>query len=515
MSQIISRLLSDRNYAILLTAVFLIVGAISTSHHEMWRDETQAWLLARDSSSVIDLFGNLKYEGHPGLWHLCLMPLSRITRSPVIMQVFHLMIAGAVVYVFSRFSPFAKFQKALFAFGYFPFYEYSVISRNYALGVLLLFTFCALFKRRSKNLPLIGFILFLLAHTSVHCLIITIAIGIGLFAEYFIKSERRMTSLRNPGVYVGFAIIALGIATSIIQLKPPADTGFAVSWVTKYDPTRIRNVFNIMEKAFVPIPRFVLNFWNSNILDKVPASVKVKSIIAGVILLWAVVLLLGKRISLLIYVSGTIGLLTFFYVKYFGSMRHHGFLFMLFLASAWISHYCRDAKRLRLLNRLSSIFRRHLNIPLALILVTHLVGGVAATAMDYRYTFSQAKATAHYIRESKMDGMVMVGDYDHTASTVAGYLGNSIYYVRGDRLGSFVIWDKKRTKNISHDDVLRKAKELADLKKQDVLIILYSALKKEKLSQYSLTEVSKFEKAVVANEVYYLYLMSTTSAIPN
>lgn len=518
MSRIISCFFSDSNYAVLLTTVFMILGAISASHHEMWRDETQAWLLAKDSSSIIDLFKNLKYEGHPGLWHLCLMPLTRVTRSLIMMQVFHLMIAGASVYVFSRFSPFTKLQKALFAFGYFPFYEYSIICRNYALGVLLLFIFCTLFEKRftklyggGLTLPLLGFILFLLAHTSVHCLIITIAIGIGLFTEYLFTSKRSLTTpAKRLEIYLGFLIIALGIATSVIQLKPPADTGFAVAWITKYDSTRLKNVFNIVARAFAPIPRFTLHFWKSNILDSLPASATMKPILSGLILLWAIILLFGKRISLLIYTSGTIGLLTFFYVKYFGSARHHGFLFMLFIASAWISYYCKDANtNLRHLNRLSSMFRRHMNIPLSLILIANLVGGAAATGMDYVYTFSQGKAAARYIRRSKMEDMTMVGEVDHAVSTIAGYLGNKLYYVRGDRLGSFVIWDKDRTKKVSHDDVLRRSRELADLKKQDILIILNSPLSEKALRKYPLTEISKFEEAVVPNEIYYLYLMET------
>lgn len=81
----------NKHYALGLTCLFLIIGAFTASHHEMWRDEIQAWLLARDSTSVFNLFVNLKYEEHPGLWHLCLIPLSRITHSPVIMQMFHLL----------------------------------------------------------------------------------------------------------------------------------------------------------------------------------------------------------------------------------------------------------------------------------------------------------------------------------------------------------------------------------------------------------------------------------------
>ena len=47
--------------------------------------------------------------------------------------------------------------------------------------------------------------------------------------------------------------------------------------------------------------------------------------------------LLRRPFPLLVYASGTLGLLSFFYTKYFGSTRHHGFLFVLFLASAWLS----------------------------------------------------------------------------------------------------------------------------------------------------------------------------------
>jgi hypothetical protein len=489
-----SHLLSDKNFLITVTVTFVILGTIFAFHHEMWRDEIQAWLIARDSSSIIDLFRNLKYEGHPGLWHLCLMPLSRITRSPAMMQVFHLIIAAASVYIFCRFSPFRKFQKALFAFGYFTFYEYSIICRNYAPGVLLLFIFCTLFEKRFARFPLIGVVLFLLAHTSVHCLIITIALFIALLVECL------FTRKGNLKILLGFLIIALGITTSVLQLKPPADSGFAVAWTLKYDYTRLRDVFHIVERAFAPIPKSTLHFWNSNIFA---SSVRAKSIISCAVIVCALILLLGKRVSLLIYVSGTIGLLAFFYAKYFGSMRHHGFLFILFIVSAWVSYYCPDAKRLRIVNRVSSIARKYIDIPLALILMAHLVGGAVAARMDYIYTFSQGKAVARYIKESRMEDMTMIGEMDYAVSTIAGYLGNRIYYVRGDRLGSFVIWDKARTANVTPENVLQKAKELAD---QNPLIILNSPLNEDLLSRYAVTEISRFENAVVGDEVYYLYL---------
>src|SRR6185436_19153940 len=81
--------LADTRYAFGLAGLFLVLAAVATSQHEMFRDELQAWLLGRDSVSLAALLRNLKYEGHPGLWHLCLMLVSRVFPSPVAMQVFH------------------------------------------------------------------------------------------------------------------------------------------------------------------------------------------------------------------------------------------------------------------------------------------------------------------------------------------------------------------------------------------------------------------------------------------
>lgn len=65
-----------------ISAALLVVGAFVIAHHELWRDEVQAWLLARDSASAIDLFSRQKYEGHPALWQLLLMPLTRALSRP-------------------------------------------------------------------------------------------------------------------------------------------------------------------------------------------------------------------------------------------------------------------------------------------------------------------------------------------------------------------------------------------------------------------------------------------------
>src|SRR4051794_15457347 len=185
----------DLRFAVGLTAVYLCLTAAVVAHHEMWGDELQTWLLVRDSNSLPDLFRNLKYEGHPALWHLLLYALQRtISTAPQAMQWLHLGIATATVAVVALAAPFTRLQRALFAFGYYAFYEYAAIARNYGIGLLLTVIACALVARQRSSPMAIGVVLFLLAHTNVFGTITAAALAAGLVVEWLIeRSQSRLT----------------------------------------------------------------------------------------------------------------------------------------------------------------------------------------------------------------------------------------------------------------------------------------------------------------------------------
>ena len=511
----------DKHYALGLTFLFLAVGAFTASHHEMWRDEIQAWLLARDSTSVFNLFANLKYEGHPGLWHLCLMPLSRITHSPVIMQMLHLLITGVTVYLFVRYAPFNWFQKLLFCFGYLVLYEYAIVARNYALGLLLITVFCVLFKERYKRFIWVGCVLLLLAHTSVHALIVTIAIGIVLCCEYFFGS-RFLKSLNQEieaiedkrPIWIGFALIGIGIITAVLQLNPPPDTGFAVAWNFNLETKRVNDIVKLISHAYLPIPRPVRNFWGSNLLTTYSLFQTIQIPLCYFLMLLSAILFLKRPTALLTYLISTFGLLTFFYIKYHGSIRHHGFLFLAFLMCCWIY---RDSPTVSFSNveqeETNSTVNRVLNVAgtvlVTLLLICHAIGGIIAVSMERRHVFSYGKLTAEYIRAQGMQGLPMVGNKDSAVSTVVGYLQEprQIYYPRSRRSSSFIRWDKTRTPSISKRRVVEAAKTLSNEKSQAVLIILNGSLSAKLIEQYDLSFLVKFTGSVVSDEGFHLYLM--------
>ena len=170
-------------YSNCLILIFFILSFIGILNHEMWRDETQAWLLARDSSNLIDLYQNLKYEGHPGLWHLCLFLITKFTHNPFFMQFFHILISTASVYIFVKISPFNIIEKTLFTFSYFSLFEYNLISRNYNLALLLVFVFCYLFTCKNRNYILEFLSLAFLANTNIYGLIICLCLSITLIID--------------------------------------------------------------------------------------------------------------------------------------------------------------------------------------------------------------------------------------------------------------------------------------------------------------------------------------------
>ena len=504
----------DKHYALGLVFLFLGVSAFTAIYHEMWRDEIQAWLIARDSGSVFELFDHLKYEGHPGLWHLFLMPLTRITHSPVIMQVFHLLITSVTVYLFALYAPFNRLQKFLFCFGYFVLYEYTILARNYALGLLLIIVLCILFKERYKRFIWVGCVLFLLAHTSVHALILTIAVGVALCCEYvchccrlhpFIQEDE--TTEEKRAVWIGFILIGIGITTSVLQLMPPSDTGFAVEWKFAYESKHLSDVIKLISRAFLPIPEFSLNFWNKHQLETYTLFQSIQIPFCCLLLLCSILFLLKRPTALLIYLTAIFGLLVFFYVKYYGSMRHHGFLFITLLMTGWIHKDCPEINlRFKILNDLP----QRLFSPLfTFIFICHFIGGITAIGLEYRHTFSYGKQVAEYIRVNDMQDMQMVGEIDYAASTIVGYLEkDQIYYVHGNRFDSFVKWDDVRVPDVTDAQAIEAAETLGAENSQDVLIIMNRALDPELIAQYNLTLLTEFTGSIVDDEGFHLYLMS-------
>ena len=496
----------------LLLAVFVFFEYFLVSHHAMWRDELQAWLLVRDSRDIFELFRNLKYEGHPPLWYLLLIPLTRIFSFPESMQWLHLVIAASSVYVLARYSPFTWVQKVLITFGYFSFYEYAVISRNYGIGVLLIFIFCALFKDRDKKIFWIGVVLSLLANTNVLGLIITIVLSASLCLEFFQNRRGGQKKLNPPNTafYVALSIIIISISASVAQILPAADGNFASGWVLKFDARNAESLVKIVVGAYLPIPEWNLHYWNTVLLSPNRLIGLLSSVAILLFLTFFIKSIRENPLLIFIFVGCTFSLLLFFYTKYHGALRHHGYLYIAFLMTVWISlSYKKSICACYFATTPPEVRGRNLTGGLInIIFLFQAFAGLSAATLGYENVFSNANAVALFLADEKYENDKLVGDTDYAASSVVGYLQNKpIFYPSSGRNGTFVRWDSYR-RNISNQEAVDAAKILSKNSNENVILIMNSELGEQLLDKNHVRLLKSFLNATVGDENYYLYLVN-------
>nr|MBI3614445.1 hypothetical protein [Nitrospirota bacterium] len=513
---------STKGPAILIAFGYCLLVGFALSRHEMWRDEMEAWLIARDSESLRQLLGTLQNEGHPALWYLLLTPLTRLSPAPEAMQVLHLGIATLTVYFVSRYAPLSRLQLMLFPLGFYVLWQYAVVSRDYALGILLLVMFCALYPMRYRLFPLVGLVLMLAAYTHALVLILVTAIGIGLVVDVSgaIAQDRHAFGLvRVRGLVLGFALIALGVVTSFLHLIPDSH------YVGPTDSTArdLRShALAIGVLSFFGVAAFILLlcwlrdrlsfalvwgfgiigvalYLDASVLGAIAGAPGIKAFaLIGLAAHLALLYQMRDRFSLLIlYGSGFTGLLVFFSAIFSGGPHHHGMLFVVFFVGYWLERLTRPAGLSPVRNRQSQI----LDIVVTLVLVSQSLFGMRVMYQDLTAPYSNGKAVAQYIQSHGWQSSPIVGCMDFSAQTVVGYLGiKKIYYPQGERWGSYVVWDQKRRENTGLEHCLQSAQSLG----KDVLVVS-SYAEEEPLRNFPFDKVAEFKGAMREDENFVLY----------
>ena len=487
-------------FAAALAVVFASLELINVLHHAMWRDELYVWALCRHCHSVGELLYLKRYDGHPDAWYLLVYVLTRFTGNPFAMQMLHLAIASATVYVVAAYAPFSRPQKILLAFGYFFFYEYATISRIYALSILCVFCYCAVFRGGPrKNYVWLGILLALMAQTSIYALILAVALAVGILAEATLTIEQRAAwweerwRLAGTGALFGAAVIV-----SVLRMRTPPDSGYLTGWFFRCNRERLLDAMGMMWNSFVPIPTLSKHFWNTNIVTAVPLAAILSLVVLGISMLY----FLRQPVVMTTYVAGLGALFVFKYVKVMGDVRHDGHAFILFLACLWLARKVPESQAVgRMANRTAVWFAPQGKATLYAILVLQLAAAGIASAISYRVPFSQAKATAEYLRANHLDKMFIVADLDYPLISVAAYLDREVYYPRGDRIGSYVIWDRLRLYD-PIKPILRIAKEKAYVEQQDVLMILNYPLP---VADPSVQTLAFFTGSIIGDEDYAIY----------
>ena len=486
-----------------LTIIISITGLIGILNHSMWRDELNGWLIARDSHFPIEFIQNIRYEGHPILWYFCLFILNQLTSNPLAMQLFHWLLGTISIFLFLKYSPFNKIQKLLFVFGYLPFYEYLLVSRNYALGLLCIILFACLFNTRQKSYLFLAIILALMANTNAYCLCISFALFLTLIFENVFQRQLKISLKANRynGI-LGLIIYGFGFFTSVMMLFPPTDStlqGGASQWMLQFD--------------WIQLTRTLSRIWNSYILILLPGddqfvSLWIFAILSLGLMIFVITSLIKKPVVLFFYVVATSEILLFTYIKFLGSPRHYGHLLLILILSWWLAYFYSpsdwlfsiEAKLprwwLRFVQQKRTVF-------ISVILSAQLIAGIYSFSRDLLIPYSASRETAQYIQKENLTDKFWVGSEDFAIAPITAYLNRKIYYLESDRNGSYVLFSGER-EILNQEQIVEKLTQLSQTEDEKIFLILNHDLSFSD-DKLSIRQIAKFPRAFIHNERYYLY----------
>lgn len=372
-----TRLFLKKNATVLVVFLISVLGLLTAVNHEWWEDEASPWLSASGSHSLTELIHNLGFNGHPRLYYIIVYWIQSQFGNPLVLSVLNLTFAIVAITFFMRATSFSRVQKLLFAFGFFPLYQYGVVVRGYSLFVCVFFAYCCLKARGSRFLLLRFLLLAVLAQIHLVSAVVATFLLIEEYLEAPLKGNRRpaVTAIGNVIVLVSLLLVAW-------QLKPEGHPGMA-----------LLSSDNHWKSALGFANGFMPNF---GVFRLSPIRTGFQIIVGTA--LWAAswVVAFRHRQLLRYYLPLSFSLFMISVLIYTGERWHHGFYFIFFVVSIWLSTPTPfdDAFSRRFITGLFAL---------------HALMGIYALALDVITPYSNGPLVAKFIREHQLEKLPIVG----------------------------------------------------------------------------------------------------------
>jgi hypothetical protein len=441
--------LKNHRQLVLLALFFsaCLLAIITTCYHEMWRDESQAFLLVRDSKNLQELWHYVRYEGHPFLWHFILFLSHQVSDSIYTIQVVHVIIGLAVVALIIFYAPFSVFEKCLLSFSYFFSFEYLVISRNYAIGIFfLLLAICVFSKSKSRyNLLYVALCLGLAANSNIYALIISCC----LFASFVLTKllSNRPVFIRSRTFYFAALTFLCFLVLALWQLLPPADRTPKLEVAYNFSPARMVKIWREISEVLFYFPNLLKHekywgfsifggkFFSSGILNNVLLAVP--QLLTAILLALFFAKVRKSTVVVVFFAASSAGLLLFMYFIFDrGLLRHTGAFFILLIAALWL-YKATAATPFRSSRRFDRLF--------TVMLLIQFAGSIVVHVYEIKYPFSGAKDAARFLTRSHRnnDKIILHPDFEGMSVLHYGKI-NQVYYPTIDGRGSFIKFSTAR-----------------------------------------------------------------------
>lgn len=410
----------------LVFIIYIAILSFTMFHHELWADELHSWNIAKGSNGFFDMISNTKYEGHPPVWYVILWSISKFTHNLLYVKVVHLIIAVASIYLLLFFSPLPKLTKILIPFGYYFLFEYSVFSRNYAIGILLAFLLCIMLRKNFKNKIFAYYLLlFLLSNTHLLSTLLAASIHAYFLIELIEQKKNKMNILLNA--VIGFMLML----PSVYFIFPPSSSEMnSHFWLDHWNVKQLITIVQAPLRSFLPLPAWwTYNFWNTEFLlelqTKISALKFINVFVSALLILAALFVLKNNIKSFILFVTNLLLTCIIGAVFSLTSARYAGFIFIGFIVSYWLYSY--ESSTAKAKSFLINCF-----------LFFQLIAGVFIVAKDIKLPFSNSYRVDELVKEVPLNKMITT-DY-WTLNTLSAYEDKPYYCIDLQKQVSFLLW---------------------------------------------------------------------------
>ena len=215
--------------ALLITVVYFIVVLFCASFHEVWGDEAQVWMLAKNLS-IPELLHHLVNEGHPSLFYLIVMPFAKLTNNFIFQKLICLISSAGAIFLLWKYSKFNTLTKTIITISAPFIYYFPVIARSYSLVPFLVFSIAILYSKSKDHPYIYSILIVLLANTHAIMFAFSALLGLDfLYKNIFLPKKQGVFDKKHilPSliILIGLLLLPLQIAgtvnnNSFIQYVP-------------------------------------------------------------------------------------------------------------------------------------------------------------------------------------------------------------------------------------------------------------------------------------------------------
>ena len=511
-TMLIKKYIKDNKKDLIIILIYAIVTFIVTIFfHEKWRDEAQAWLLARDLNPI-ELFKQIKYEGHPPLWHLILMPFAKLGFPYMTISIISWVIMCVSSWILLRKAPFKQTTKILILFSASFIYFYPTISRNYCLIPLAIAIIASIYPNRNeKKLQYVLSVLFL-AYTHVFMLGLVGILYLFFFLEQFFYIKKSKNEKQVLGLSFAIAIIGLLCLVAMLFGSIGANNDISTSnnLIIKVHSWKM---FARLVKIYVKNINILLRSIEAGIVGEIGYTRGFNTIcFIGIIALLVFQIKVNKKNAIILVISCLWQMMIYLFIYSDTSGQKLNTMFLIFIFIAWINLACDSEK----INNINDKFKKYIMQFCVFIVILSDIFGLTNIQTEINKAYSDSKNVANYINQNLDEDAIIVCTNCPTASAIIPYLKNVKFWNPfSKQYFSYIIWKNDFNTDLKIDEIINNIKEKLPLKKvyllesyehttleenPNILKLIENGTLSEEL--YSSNEFNEFIKS---DEVYKLY----------